>query len=357
MLLSRTQVSLGAPDFSSFFSFFFFRIDLLTFFSWFWHQLWMTFFDDFPMFFASHVWDVFVMFFWSFPNRFLNRANHEIIKNPLVLIGLFALGTFRTLPIFQRISIQKTSNFRMDFSWNSWPFRHRFSHRFVHRFLMENGSQKAPISSLSGEGFCSLFATFSEDRSRLPAAIVPPPGLGKIMCMRKICKKIDARSMQVYFFAKYCLKKWISPKTSQNETPRVQNNQNMTLHGTKRGPDWAKRTPKWTQRVPKGTQFEPKGYENEPRGCQRGAKSGPESDKKTSKIDYLEKGRFWEGARTKFWAHFLPIFDKKCVQKSMRKTMPEKTAQNIKMKQKTRHDPTPKNQDSHISFANEVPPK
>ena len=38
--------------------------------------------------------------------------------------------------------------------------------------------------------------------SRLPAAIVPPPGLGKRISMRKICKKFDARSMQVYFFAK-----------------------------------------------------------------------------------------------------------------------------------------------------------
>ena len=72
--------------------------------------------------------------------------------------------------------------------------------------------------------------------SRLPAAIVPPPGLGKIICMRKICKKFDARSMQVYFFAKYCLKSWISPKTNQNEHPRMQNNPNVALHGTKRDP-------------------------------------------------------------------------------------------------------------------------
>ena len=72
--------------------------------------------------------------------------------------------------------------------------------------------------------------------SRLPAAIVPPPGLGKIICMRKICKKFDARSMQVHFFAKYCLRRLISPTTSQNEHPRVQNNQNLALHGTKRDP-------------------------------------------------------------------------------------------------------------------------
>ena len=43
--------------------------------------------------------------------------------------------------------------------------------------------------------------------SRLPAAIVPPPGLGKIICMRKICKKFHARSMQVYFLQKKYLKK------------------------------------------------------------------------------------------------------------------------------------------------------
>ena len=72
--------------------------------------------------------------------------------------------------------------------------------------------------------------------SRLPAAIVPPPGLGKIICMRKISKKFDARSMQVYFFAKYSLKRLISPTTNQNEHPRVQNNQNLALHGTKRDP-------------------------------------------------------------------------------------------------------------------------
>ena len=88
----------------------------------------------------------------------------------------------------------------------------------------------------------SIFITFY--RSRLPAAIVPPPGLGKIICMRKICKKFDARSMQVYFFATYCLKGLISPTTNQNETPTVQNNQNLALQGTKRDPICAKRTPK-----------------------------------------------------------------------------------------------------------------
>ena len=119
------------------------------------------FFDDFPMFFASLFRHLFFMFFWSFPNRFLNRANHEIIKNPLVFIGLFALGTFRTLPIFQRISIQKTSKFRMDFSWNSWLFRHRFSHRFFHWFFMDFGPKWLPKSLPGVPPFRILFASFS----------------------------------------------------------------------------------------------------------------------------------------------------------------------------------------------------
>ena len=128
---------------------------------------------------------------------------------------------------------------------------------------------KRPPKSIPGATFSVKLSTFRYPagwrklsrsqplfvhRSRLPAAIVPPPGLGKIICMRKICKKFDARSMQVYFFAKYCLKRLISPTTNQNEHPRVQNNPNLALHGTKRDPIWAKRTPKWAQRVPKGRQ-------------------------------------------------------------------------------------------------------
>ena len=104
------------------------------------------------------------MYFWSFPNRFLNRANHEIIKKSLVFVGLFALATFRTLPIFQRMSIQKTFKFRMDVSWNSWLFQHRFSHRFVHWFLMENGSILGPADSLADRPWSTLFETFSEGR-------------------------------------------------------------------------------------------------------------------------------------------------------------------------------------------------
>ena len=178
-----------------------------------------------------------------------------------------------------------------------------------------------------------------KDRSRLPAAIVPPPGLGKIICMRKICKKFDARSMQVYSSAKYRLKRLISPKTNQNEPPRVQNNQNLALHGTKRDPIWAKRAPKWPQRLPKGRQ--------------KWARNQPKYHKKTQPRKRSKKG----GRGTKFWGQFGSIFAQKCVQKSMRKTMPKNTSKNLKIKAKTRHDPTSKNQDSQISSAKAIPSK
>ena len=41
----------------------------------------------------------------------------------------------------------------------------------------------------------------------------------------------------------------------------------------------------------------------------------------------------------------------------MRKIMPKNMSKNMKIKQKTRHDPTPKNRDSQISSAKAVPPK
>ena len=41
----------------------------------------------------------------------------------------------------------------------------------------------------------------------------------------------------------------------------------------------------------------------------------------------------------------------------MRKTMPKNMSKNLKIKQKNRHDPIPKNQDSQISSAKAVPPK
>ena len=113
----------------------------------------------------------------------------------------------------------------------------------------------------------------------------------------------------------------------------------------------------WPYMAPKGAQFEPKGHQNEPKGCQRGAKSEPEINKNTTKKRNLEKGRKRGGRGTKFWGQFGPIFAQKCVQKSMRKTMPKNTSKNLKIKAKTRHDPTSKNQDSQISSAKADPSK
>ena len=119
--------------------------------------------------------------------------------------------------------------------------------------------------------------------SRLPAAIVPPPGLGKIICMRKICKKFDARSMQVYFLQNTALKNEFPPKRAKMK------------------PRGSKITQTWPYMAPKGTQFEPKGYQNDPKGCQRGAKSEPEINKNTTKDRNLEKGRKRGGACNIFW--------------------------------------------------------
>ena len=39
--------------------------------------------------------------------------------------------------------------------------------------------------------------------SRLPAAIVPPPGLGEIVCTRKFARNLIPGSMQEYFFENF----------------------------------------------------------------------------------------------------------------------------------------------------------
>ena len=80
-------------------------------------------------------------------------------------------------------------------------------------------------------------------------------------------------------------------------------------------------------------------------------------NKNTTKKRNLEKGRKRGGRGTKFWDQFGPIFAQKCVQKSMRKNMSKNMTKNLKNKQKTRHDPTPNNRDSQISYAKAVPPK
>ena len=122
-------------------------------------------------------------------------------------------------------------------------------------------------------------------------------------------------------------------------------------------PRGCKITKIWPDMAPKGTQFEPKGHQNELKGCQRGVKSEAKINKNTTKNYDLEKGRKKDVKCNIFLAHFRLIFHQECVQKSMRKTMPKNTSKNMKIKQKTRHDPTPKNEDSQISSAKADPPK
>ena len=95
--------------------------------------------------------------------------------------------------------------------------------------------------------------------------------------------------------------------------------------------------------APKGTQFKPKGHQNEPKGCQRGAKSEPEINKNTTKKRNLEKGRKRGGALLSFGDIF-DVFSNKNVSKNRSEKLCRTTRQKKrKIKQKTRHDPTPKN--------------
>ena len=122
-------------------------------------------------------------------------------------------------------------------------------------------------------------------------------------------------------------------------------------------PRGCKITQTWPYKAPKGTQFEPKGHQNEPEGCQRGAKSEPEINKNITKNRGLEKVSIWGFRGTKFWLISDLFFVKKYDKKTKRKTILKNTSKNLKNKQKTRHDPTSKNQDSQISSAKADPSK
>ena len=80
-------------------------------------------------------------------------------------------------------------------------------------------------------------------------------------------------------------------------------------------------------------------------------------NKNTTKKRNLEKGRKREVKCTKFWGQFWHIFGKKCIKKSMRKTTQKNMSKNLKIKQKNRHDPIPKKEDSEISSAKADPRK
>ena len=56
-----------------------------------------------------------------------------------------------------------------------------------------------------------------EGESRLPAAIVPPPGLGMIVCMRKFTGNLILGSMQEYFLQISALKNGFRPKRAKTK--------------------------------------------------------------------------------------------------------------------------------------------
>ena len=120
--------------------------------------------------------------------------------------------------------------------------------------------------------------------------------------------------------------------------------------------------------APKRSQYEPEGHLKGPNMSQKGAKMStkgpkgpPKVSPKSTKIPQknttskkVEKG----GAPvTSFGVIFDLFLLKKCVQKSMRKTMLKKASKITKFKQKTRYDSIPRNAFSHRLSAKAVPPK
>ena len=185
------------------------------------------------------------MFFWSVFGRFLTRfwlvvcVNFTCFSHTCsnCVFAYFFLGRFSTLCTLSKHGIFKTHCFSVvkTLFWRNrlcrrnlrililgggivpcfllnfqvfWRvFRHSFSHRFLDAFLIKNMFKLTPKDVGAPPPFSTFFEVAIFGRiSRLPAAIVPPPGLGKIISMRKICKKFDDRSMQVYFLQNTALK-------------------------------------------------------------------------------------------------------------------------------------------------------
>ena len=94
-----------------------------------------------------------------------------------------------------------------------------------------------------------------------------------------------------------------------------------------------------------------------PKGAKRTPKVSPKSTKIPQKNTTSKEVEKREGAGTSFGVIFELFLFKKSVQKSKRKTMEKNTSKNLKIKAKTRHDPTSKNQDSQISSAKADPSK
>ena len=120
--------------------------------------------------------------------------------------------------------------------------------------------------------------------------------------------------------------------------------------------------------APKRFQYEPEGHLKGPNMSQKGAKMStkgpkgrskvtPNSTKIRQKIPTSKNVDFRGAPVTSFGVNFDLFLLKKCVQKSMRKTMLKKASKITKFKQKTRYDSIPRNAFSHRLSAKAVPPK
>ena len=109
-----------------------------------------AFFDDFAMIVALPFRDLFLMNCSSFPNRFLNRANHEIIKNTLVLLGYSTVGTFRTRTSVMKIAMQISHNCRIEFSMTLRIFQDKFPQHCFLQFVTEDCHQNGRLCNAGG---------------------------------------------------------------------------------------------------------------------------------------------------------------------------------------------------------------
>ena len=94
-----------------------------------------------------------------------------------------------------------------------------------------------------------------------------------------------------------------------------------------------------------------------PKSAKGAPKVSPKSTKIPQKIATSKKVEQGGSHATSFGVIFDLFLLKKCVQKSMRKTMLKKASKITKFKQKTRYDSIPRNAFSHRLSAKAVPPK
>ena len=125
-----------------------------------------------------------------------------------------------------------------------------FSMPFFHHFF-DFVSILAPLLAPFWHHFTSFLRDFFRHRSRLPAAIVPPAGLGKRGCERKSCKttrKFENVAKSVQNGAKGC----------QSRAKSAPKDPNLSHKDTKMTPIGSKGKPKAPQRTPTGATRAPK---------------------------------------------------------------------------------------------------